>query len=397
MGQGKTPRIALVWAQFAAYHVDRCEAVARRFADRADLLAVEVATTSTDYSWEPSGAVAGAAKLTMFPGRSYEAIGHMARIWALFRALRRCDWVMIGLSYAEFDVVILTLMLRLCGVKLVVLSESKFDDRPRKPWREWLKRAVLSLYHGAIVGGARHRDYFRYLGFRRRPVLPGYDGVGLDRVRRQGGGVLAPHGAPYATRPFVFVGRFVDKKNLHVLVAAHAAYALMAGEGARRLVLAGSGPEEASLRARIADLGTAHLVDFTGFLPAAEVSKLLAGALALVLVSVEEQWGLVVNEALAFGLPVIVSTPVGARDLLVRDGVNGFVVDPADIDGIARALHAISGNQADWERMAGASHQRSWLGDSDRLADAVAAMVGLLEAPGLSRMHETIQAMEQAD
>ena len=151
------------------------------------------------------------------------------------------------------------------------------------------------------------------------------------------------------------------------------------------------------MRAQIAELGIAHLVEFPGFLSAEAVSRRLAGSLALVLVSVEEQWGLVVNEALAFGLPVIVSTAVGARDLLVRDGVNGFVVPSDSVDAVARALHAMAGNQAGWERMVDASHARSWLGDADRLAEAVERMLGLAAAPVGSRLDEMILAMEQPD
>jgi len=367
--------VGLIWSQFAAYHIDRCEAVARRLGGRCEVLAIEVATTSTLYAWAPSGEVAGARKITLFPGRSFDAISPWHRFRAMLRATRQCDTVCIGLSYAEPDAIGLSWILRLLGKRVIVFSESKFDDRRRSIWFELLKTIVLFGYGAAVVGGRRHLDYFRFLGFRSRPVLPGYDGVGLDRIRRQAGGTLAPQGTPFAERPFLFVGRFVEKKNLFALVEGYARYAQRAGDAARRMVLAGSGEDEAALRHRVAALGVADLVDFPGFLDAEAVSRALSGALALVLVSHEEQWGLVVNEALALGLPAIVSNEVGARDLLVRNLVNGFVVETGCAEGLAQAMFRMGSDAAAWQDMVAASHARAWLGDADRLADALETLL----------------------
>ncbi|MFM5931849.1 MAG: glycosyltransferase [Novosphingobium sp.] len=391
-GPQKSPTVALVWAQFAAYHVDRCEAVARRLDGRAEVLAVEVATASKVYAWEPSGSVAGAHKITLFPGQSYEQIAPFQRFKAMFRALRHCDWVMIGISYADPSIIMLTWALRLCGVKLVVFSESKDDDKPRKASRERVKRLVLSCYHGAIVGATRHIAYMRKLGFGSRPVLPGYDGVGLERIRRQAGGKLAPDGHPFTDRDFVFVGRFVDKKNLINLLEGYALYVQAAGPAARRLVLAGSGADEPEMRSVIARHGLGERVVFPGFLTAEQVSVLLARSLALVLVSREEQWGLVVNEALALGLPAIVSHQVGSGDVLVRDGGNGFVVDSESPHQIATAMDRIAGDEAAWQRFVQVSHAKAWLGDTDRLADAVEAMIGLTPPASAGRLGEFLEA-----
>lgn len=371
MTDDKPIRLALIWAQYAAYHVDRCEAVAARLGARARVTAIEVATTSHDYAWEPSSGVAGADKITLFPGMAYDAVPVWRRVWALWKATRHCDWVMIGLSYAEPTALLLSWLLMLGGVRVVVLSESKEDDKPRRSMVEFAKRAALTCYCAAIVGARRHLAYLRQLGFVQRPLLPGYDGVSVDRVRIQADNLLAPAGAPFAAREFLFVGRFVDKKNLITLVEGFAWYAGQAEEPPRRLVLVGSGELEPQIRARIDALGIAHLVDLPGFLSAAQVSSRLASALALVLVSREEQWGLVVNEALSLGLPALISHQVGSGDALVRDRVNGFIVDSEDPAAIGAAMLALGADEGSWERMVAASHARSWLGDTGRLADAV--------------------------
>jgi glycosyltransferase involved in cell wall biosynthesis len=386
--------IGLIWSQYAAYHVDRCEAVARRFAGRAEVLAIEVATTSTTYAWEPSGEIPGARKITLFPGRSYDAISVWARYIALLRSVRGCDVVCLGLSYGEAESIMLSWTLRLMGKLVIVFSESKFDDSTRSVWKECGKSLALSCYGGAIVGGRRHRDYFRFLRFIRRPVLPGYDVVGTERIRRQSGAVLAPGGAAWAGRPFVFVGRFVDKKNLLGLIAGYARYASVAGNDARRLVLVGAGEEEAAMRALAESLGVAELVDFPGFLGAEAVSRVLAEALALVLPSREEQWGLVVNEALALGLPAIVSGEVGSRDLLVRNLVNGYVVESNSPDGLASAMRELSTDEGLWRAMVAQSHARAWMGDSDRLADALECLLYTDSAEARQNVARLTEEME---
>lgn len=393
MASDNVESVALIWAQFAAYHMDRCEAVARRLDQRQRVRAIEVATTSEAYAWEPSGPLAAAEKITLFPGRSFDEVPRFARFRAMLKATWRCRTVCIGVSYAEPDIIALAWLLRLCGKRLVVFSESKFDDMPRFIGRELLKAALLSCYHAAVVGGARHLAYFRFLGFRRRPVLPGYDTVGCERIAGEAASTQAV--APFEERPFVFVGRFVEKKNLFRLLEGYREYRSLAGTTARRLVLVGSGPLEPALRVHIEHLGIGDGVELPGFLQAAAVARQLAGALALVLVSVEEQWGLVINEALAMGLPVIASTPVGACDALVRNMVNGFVVPESSAESIGRAMHALAADPLEWERMAAASRARAWLADSERLADAVELLLYPGAEPARTRCAVMRKALEQ--
>lgn len=388
----KSRPIALVFAQFSAYHIDRCQAVAARFSGRAEVLAVEVATSSSTYAWEASGAVDGARKITLFPGDSYDKIAWPRRLWRLFRVLYRCDSVMVGIGYNEPDIIVLSWLLTLVGVRMIVLSESKYDDKLRNYRSEFGKALLLAPYRAAVVGGHRHVAYFRFLGFNQRAVVPGYDTVDLARVRTMGGGIAAPGGTAYAARDFIFVGRFVDKKNLVELVEGYALYVGGAGVSPRRLVLIGAGQEEPLIRARAAELGVTGLIDFTGFLSAEAVAQRLSQGLALVLPSGEEQWGLVVNEALAFGLPVIVSPAVGSGDLLVRNLVNGHVIELGSPEGLAAAMTALGGDQIGWRAMVEASHARAWLGDTERLADAAEWLI----APGNAQAAQRMQKMQQS-
>lgn len=394
MRDRKSLKLGLIWAQFAAYHVDRCEAVASRLGQRGRLLAIEVATTSADYAWEPSSTVAGAEKITLFPGRSFDDVSPVQRFFAMLRAALRCDVVCIGLSYGLPDVILLSWTLRLLGRRVIVFSESKFDDKPRSSVFEALKAVVLRCYHAAIVGGRRHVDYFRFLGFSGRHVLPGYDTVGVDRIRGQAAMAAGAREIPFEGRDFLFVGRFVDKKNLVMLVHGYAHYVGAATPPLRNLVMVGSGPEESGLRRLVRDLGVEERVQFRGFLPADAVSRTMAQALALVLVSREEQWGLVVNEAISLDLPVIVSNEVGARDLLVRNLENGFVVESASAEAIGRAMLLMAGDEVNWRAMSQASRERSEMGDCARLADALEVLLFRDNAQAWQRVRDLSAQME---
>ena len=361
----KLPQVAILFAQFAAYHVDRVEAAARRLEGRAEVLAVEYATTSAVYAWEPAEGIEHARHVTLFPGQSYHDLGKMERYRAAKKALAGADMVCVGVPYSRPDIIALSWRLAAAGKRMVLMTESKFDDFPRRLAREQAKAKLLSPYKAAIVGASRQRDYLQFLGFGDKPIVPGYDTVGLDRIREQGGGETVR----WEDRDFLFVGRFVAKKNLNVLLAAYARYRELAGAAARRLVLAGDGELADDLKAQAGEG-----VEFTGFLKAEEVSQRLARALALCLVSTEEQWGLVVNEAAAFGVPSIVSQAVGSRDALVRNGVNGYVVEPQSIESIARAMLALSQSEQAWQRYSDATAERAHLGDTERFADAVEAL-----------------------
>jgi hypothetical protein len=178
------PRIALVWAQFGAYHVDRCEAVGQHLSGEADVLAVEVASRSRHYLWEPSGDLQCARKVTLFPGGCYEDIPVTRKARALFSVLRRCDIAYFGIGYNELYVILVAWLLRLMGKRVVMMTDSKFEDMPRSVWFEMFKSAVLFVFQGAIVAGHRQESYLR-LGFRKRPVMLGYDVVSGERLARQ--------------------------------------------------------------------------------------------------------------------------------------------------------------------------------------------------------------------
>ena len=109
-------------------------------------------------------------------------------------------------------------------------------------------------------------------------------------------------------------------------------------------MIAGTGPEEKKVRALIAalELDTVHLENFVQY---EDLPALYRRAGALILPSLSETWGLVVNEAMAAGLPVLVSNRCGCVPDLVYETCNGFTFDPHNTEVLARLMAKIASMQ----------------------------------------------------
>jgi glycosyltransferase involved in cell wall biosynthesis len=137
---------------------------------------------------------------------------------------------------------------------------------------------------------------------------------------------------------FLVSNRLVENKNTETVIEAFARYREVSKNKLWDLVILGSGPLESKIRDQITRLALDDCVRLEGFLKYHDLPRLYHGAGALILASTWEPWGLVVNEALAAGLPVIVSTKVGSVCELVRHGENGFVFEPLDVQSLQRHM-----------------------------------------------------------
>jgi glycosyltransferase involved in cell wall biosynthesis len=122
-----------------------------------------------------------------------------------------------------------------------------------------------------------------------------------------------------------------------------------------RWVVAGDGPQRPLVERRISELGLGTRVDLLGHVPYDELPDLYASADVYLQPSLSEPWGLAVNEAMASGLPVVVSTRCGCSEDLVRDGENGYVFDPADRESLHRVLDLMLASRHRWPEMGLAS------------------------------------------
>jgi glycosyltransferase involved in cell wall biosynthesis len=212
--------------------------------------------------------------------------------------------------------------------------------------RVWAARTrmVLRSFDGYLSVGARAREYLRHFGVPATSVFDAPHCVDNDFFAA----AVAPYDAPDARRAarlalgldadafvVLFVGKLEDKKRPMDLIRAVAA-----ARPGMQLLMVGAGPLALACQDAAQRLGVRAV--WPGFLNQSELGKAYAAANCLVLPSdARETWGLVVNEALATGLPCVVSDRVGCAPDLVSPGVTGEVFPVGDQPALTAALHRL--------------------------------------------------------
>jgi glycosyltransferase involved in cell wall biosynthesis len=209
----------------------------------------------------------------------------------------------------------------------------------------WFKRQLLRRWDGLVCPGERAVEYIATLApeMRSRPVLwlPNVVDASLygDRVaalRRRRGAIRAALGAASRTRLVLCVGQLVQSKGFARVIEAVAAVA-----GDYRILIAGAGPLETELRARIATLSLEHQIELVGLKDADELAHLLAAADWFLHPATADPSPLVTIEAITAGLPVAVSWQTGNAPEVVVAGRNGFVFDGTNTEEVADALRTM--------------------------------------------------------
>jgi glycosyltransferase involved in cell wall biosynthesis len=236
---------------------------------------------------------------------------------------------------------------RLSDTPLLIREEQTLlHQRPRV--RELARRAVLTGLFRRAFGlyiGSNNRDFFRAYGMPDDRLFPAPYCVDNDALQEQAQrlapqreGIRERLGVGGPAPVILFVGKLTPKKDPLTLVDAfHAIHT----RRACKLLIVGEGPLEGTMQRRIADVGTTG-VTFAGFLNRSEIGDAYAAADIFCLPSTHhETWGIVVNEAMNFSLPLVVSNKVGSARDLVREGLNGHIVPANDTASLAAALERL--------------------------------------------------------
>lgn len=154
-------------------------------------------------------------------------------------------------------------------------------------------------------------------------------------------------GASLDERILLAVGRLAIEKNFEVVIRGCAM--VLDSDPKARLWIVGDGPAMDRYRSLASDLGIGDRVKFWGFVPRAEVDKFYAAADVFVFGSMTETQGLVVSEAMSYGLPAVVVRGGGASEA-AEDGVNGFVVKN-DAIAFGRAVKRLLSDEATYNRL----------------------------------------------
>jgi glycosyltransferase involved in cell wall biosynthesis len=225
--------------------------------------------------------------------------------------------------------------------KRAVFCDSTAYDGDKNHWKEKAKAFFFRHCDGFFCYGVRSKEYVESYGVNERKIfyrcqaaaLPhGYDASAVLAHYENNGGDAA------TTPRFVYVGRLSVEKGLFDLLEAFRYLRDQMPEA--KLDIVGAGLLRDELVERTRRLGLESAITFLGAKTQEEIGQRLMRSAALILPSHREPWGLVVNEALSYGCPVVVSNICGCVPELVLDGVTGYSFPIGDIRALCAAMIA---------------------------------------------------------
>jgi len=343
--------VAVLFHRFGPYHHARLNAAGRLMA----IWGLEACAMEDVYAWSKVDGAETFIRITLTGhdagGRQWEC-ELQQKMWQALDEIKPTVVVVNGWSAP--DALSALWWCARAGIPAVVMSESTVWDERRVAWKEWIKGRLVRLCSAALAGGSPHVAYLVRLGQPRDRIFQGYDIVdngyfaaGAD-ASRQNAETRRQLGLP--EKYFLASSRFIAKKNLFRLLDAYARYRGLAGAVVTPhapgeiwdLVLLGDGQLRDALNSHVSALNLRDHVLLPGFKQYDELPRFFGLAGAFVHASTTEQWGLVVNEAMASGLPVLVSNRCGCAQDLVQEGVNGFTFDPGNVEQLAGLLLKVS-------------------------------------------------------
>lgn len=282
-------------------------------------------------------------------------------------------------GYASVNTLQAILAANALGIPVLLRAESWLSDRPRSALKLFLKNLFFrALGHGISavlpIGSVNSAYWTHYWGGSVPQFLMPYavDNAYFARLSAAATPKREELRRSLDLEPgrpvILFASKLQVRKHADHLVEAYRGLLanLPAGSPEPYLVIVGDGEQRASLEATVREHNLTG-VRFAGFRNQSELPGFFDLASVFVLPSRHEPWGLIVNESMAAGCPVIVSTDVGSATDLVADGVEGCVYPVGNIPALTRALERVFATPDTPRQMGEASRERmrSWSFEDD--------------------------------
>lgn len=268
-------------------------------------------------------------------------------------------------GYGYFACVLAFLAAKSMGMPVMLRGETHLSLN-RSGWRRHLRDGVLRQafrwVDGFLAIGRHNRDYYRKAGVPETRIFDVPYAVDNERFMAasdicldQRARIRQKLGIETAAPVVLYASKLVERKHPHTLLKA--VRQVQQRGVSLGVCVVGSGPMEGELRALAGGLALTDC-SFPGFVNQSELPAVYAACEMFVLAAESEPWGLVVNEVMCAGLPVVIGDEVGCADDLVEPGVNGFHVEAGNVDALAEALLAIASNAELRRHMGAASRER---------------------------------------
>lgn len=340
------PKIAFLCDRLGPYHVARLNAASRH----ADIIAIEFSASDQTYAWDFIETSCDFQRVTLFSETPINLQPIKVIVKRINNVLDEIKPQVVAIPGWDAPASLIALRWSLLNnTPSILMSDSQQHDEIRGWWKESIKRRIVRLHSSGFVAGSSHIDYLKVLGMPEANIVTGIDVVDNvffaksgDECQQNADVVRKELGLP--EKYFLASNRFIQKKNLFLLLKAYADYCQKVVGDPWKLVLLGDGHLKQHIISYRDKLGLSNSVMLPGFKQYNELPAYYGLAGAFIHASTSEQWGLVVNEAMACGLPVIVSTPCGCTPDLVRNGYNGYTFDPYDTHELTVLMAHISSN-----------------------------------------------------
>lgn len=211
--------------------------------------------------------------------------------------------------------------------KNVMLSESSIFESSITGAKGLIKRLIINRSSSALPSGKAHKEIFTQIGFKGNITITG--GVGLINIPEGGRVKKETINSPLK---YIYVGRLIECKNLQFLIERF-------NENGKPLTIVGKGELEEKLKS-----SANNNITFTGFIDNKELSNIYQQHDIFILPSRSEPWGLVVEESIYCGLPVVVSNKIGCYPEMVEDNKTGVIFELDNIDSFNNAITEIENN-----------------------------------------------------
>lgn len=321
-------KTVIIFHSLGPYHLARLAGAAKY----QDITAIELSASTKVYEWERSQLPDSFEIRTLSKDIDSRDLNLHTLRQLLENALNEIKPKSVFINgWSDRGALLSFLWCKKNNTPVFAMSESNAFDFKRKPLTEWVKTRIVKNLDGALVGGETHAAYLVELGLEGENIRKGYDVV--DNAFFSATPLTTPKKKDYILTSC----RFIPKKNLLRLLDAYAIYKSEA-ENLRDLIILGDGDLKEQVTEKIKEKKLEGNVHLPGFKQIDDLPGYYANAACFILPSTREQWGLVVNEAMAAGLPVLVSDRVGSAHELVSEGQNGYTFDPFSTAEIAEAL-----------------------------------------------------------
>jgi glycosyltransferase involved in cell wall biosynthesis len=367
-------KIVFLHTDFRLYWKQRLNILGKYLKEKnAELIIIEISGKGSPYKFEKNHAYdIGVTWFQLFPYEAMEEINPKTAVKSVLRKLDNINPDIVFAGSIAFPSG--ASAIRWCDKNkkhIVLFDDARLEDVPRAWYINWVKHQLYALVDAMIIPAQSHVYTYIYYGFKHEQLFYGInciDNKYFSDLSLKYKSHDSPHNVPY----ILAVGRQIPKKNWIRLIEAYKTVLIENRSTNYHLIFIGNGTEHSKLIEAAGD-EYKKTIHFIQFISQNELAKYYSHTKALILPSLYgETWGLVVNEAMASGLPVLVSEKCGCSKTLLEDGVNGYLFNPENNDSIKEAIISlISMSEQEWQEMGKASKVliKEW--DIDRFCQAV--------------------------